>query len=242
LTFNAVHTPMEANDKYTAPFTGIANPKRQKYAAMMAAMDANIGKVLQKLKDEKLEEDTLVFFISDNGGPPANASNNGDLRGYKAQTWEGGIRVPYFISWKGKIPAGKTYDQPAIQLDITATALAAAGIETDAKLDGVNLLPYLTGDKKDAPHDKLYWRFGQQRAIRAGDWKLVQGVGVSEPILINLATDLGEKKDLSAEQPAKRKELEESWQAWNKDLESPRWKPAAAAGNNAKKKKKKAAP
>ncbi len=148
---------------------------------MTLALDEAIGKVLDKLRAEKLEENTLIFFFSDNGGPTMpgttiNGSRNTPLRGSKRTTLEGGIRVPFVASWKGQLPAGKTYDQPVIQLDILPTALAAAGVEVKSewKLDGVNLLPYLEGKNTAAPHDILYWRFGQQMAIRKGDWKLVR--------------------------------------------------------------------
>ena len=138
-------------------FEDINDEKRRTYAAMMSAMDDAIGTVLAKLREKKLEENTLVFFISDNGGPTMpgttiNGSLNDPLRGSKRTTLEGGIRVPFFVKWPGHVPAGKVYDQPVIQLDILPTALAAAGVEVpaDAKLDGVNLLPYLNG-KNDEP-------------------------------------------------------------------------------------------
>ncbi len=144
---------------------------------MMLAMDEAIGTVRKKLAAAGLEKNTLVFFISDNGGPtmPAvtvNGSNNAPLRGSKRTTLEGGIRVPFIVSWPGRLKPG-VYDQPAIQLDITATALAAANVKAE-DLDGVDLLPYLDGQKTEAPHEALYWRFGQQMAIRAGDYKLVR--------------------------------------------------------------------
>ena len=243
LTFNAVHGPLETTEEYAKPYDSISNPKRRTYAGMMAAMDKAIGQVVKKLNDEKIAENTLIFFISDNGGPPVNASDNGVLRGHKAQTWEGGVRVPFFVSWAKQLPAGKTYDQPAIQLDIAPTALAAAGVEapSDAKFDGVNLLPYLKGENAEAPHDKLYWRFGPQRAVRAGDWKLVKGAGVDDWQLFNLAKDISESTDLSAQNPEKRKELELAFQEWDKTLEEPRWKANRAPGAGKKKKKKAAA-
>jgi arylsulfatase A-like enzyme len=188
-----------------------------------------------------LEEHTLVFFLSDNGGPEqANASSNGPLRAGKATTYEGGIRVPFLVHWKGKLPAGKTYDPPVIQLDIVPTALAAAGVKIDpqARLDGVDLLPYLRGDKAAPPHDALYWRFGPQLAIRMGDWKLVKGrdPNVRQPLrrgqadlagamLFNLANDPGEQRNLAAEMPQKVKELEAAWQIWNAQLKAPSWGP-----------------
>jgi arylsulfatase A-like enzyme len=245
LTFNAVHTPMHATDKYLARFKNVADEKRRTYCAMMSAMDDAIGQVLAKLDEAKLTENTLVAFISDNGGPqPANASSNVPLRGNKATTWEGGIRVPYLVQWKGKLPAGKTYDQPVIQLDLHATALAAAGATSEAQLDGVNLLPHLSGEKSSPPHDALYWRFGPQMAIRAGKYKLVKAAGIDQPQLFDLAADIGETKDLSAEKPDVVKSLAERYETWNGTLEEPRWiasqRLAGKKGPNAGKGKNKA--
>lgn len=237
LTFNAVHTPMHATEKYLNRFKDVSDESRRKYCAMMSAMDDAIGAVLKKLDDHKLTENTLVFFVSDNGGPPANSSSNGQLRGNKAQTWEGGIRVPYLVQWKGQLPAGKTFDQPVIQLDFHPTALAAAGVEAkSANFDGVNLLPHLKGEAKAAPHETLYWRFGEQMAIRHGNMKLVKGVGVDQPQLFDLAADMSESKDLSASKPDVVKDLTMRYEAWNRTLEQPRWIPT-----NAAKKKDKAA-
>ena len=226
-TFNAVHMPLQATEKYRARFAGIADERRRTYAAMMSAMDDAIGAVLERLRALGLEERTLIFFISDNGGPPVNASSNGPLRGHKAQTWEGGIRVPFLVQWKGVLPAGKLYDPPVIQLDILPTALAAAGVAArpEWKLDGVNLLPYLKGEKKQAPHEALYWRFGQQMAIRMGDWKLVKAPDTSTPQLFDLGRDLGEKQDLAEKEPAVARRLEAAWKKWNSELEEPRWFP-----------------
>jgi len=245
LTFNAVHTPMHAADKYLARFKDVPDENRRTYCAMMSAMDDAIGAVLAKLDRHKLTENTLVFFVSDNGGPPVNASSNGVLRGNKAQTWEGGIRVPYLVQWKGHIPAGKTYDNPVIQLDFHPTALAAAGVTAkDAKFDGVNLLPYLEGKVSAPPHDTLYWRFGDQMAIRHGNLKLVQGRGANQRMLFDLATDMGEKKDLAAERPEVVKDLTARYNAWNATLAQPSWgQPNRALGtfkNKAGGKKKKA--
>jgi arylsulfatase A-like enzyme len=244
LTFNAVHGPMHATEKYLARFPDIADPKRKTYAAMMAAMDDGIGQVLAKLGEHKLTEDTLIFFVSDNGGPtPVNASNNLPLRATKATTWEGGVRVPYLVQWKGRLPAGKTYDQPVIQLDFAPTALAAAGIEAkEAKFDGVNLLPHLEGKNAGPPHEALYWRFGPQRAIRAGNLKLVQGRddtrnGVTDWELYDLAADIGESKNLAAERPEDMKKLLAQYEAWNKTLEEPRWTASARLAGKAEGKK-----
>lgn len=241
LPFNAVHAPLETLEKYDKQFASIEDPKRRKFAALLAALDASVGTVLTKVRDLKLEEDTLIYFISDNGGPtPSTTSGNGPLKGYKAQTAEGGIRVPFAIQWKGKIPAGKTDDRPVIQLDFLPTSLAAAGITIDPswKLDGVNLLPYLKEGNTAQPHEALYWRFGQQIAVRKGDWKLVKsapgaaggGAASTEGAeLYNLSSDIGEKTNLADKQPEKVKELAGLWNTWNATLVAPKWTPGGGA-------------
>jgi arylsulfatase A-like enzyme len=242
LAFNAVHTPMHATDKYLARFQSIADPQRRTYAAMLSAMDDAIGRTIAAVRDEKLEENTLVFFFSDNGGPTMegttiNGASNGPLRGSKRQTWEGGIRVPFIVRWKGHVPEGKTDSRPVIQLDVLPTVLAAAGIpvKDEWKLDGVNLLPFLTGNRQGVPHEALYWRLGGMMAIRKGDWKLVktqEGPLPTDPSVLsdlstaglyNLATDIGETTNLAASNPAKATELADQWQRWNRELAKPLW-------------------
>ncbi len=242
LPLNAQHAPLQAPQKYLDRFATITDPKRRTFAAMMSAMDDAVGSILAKVRALGQEENTLIFFFSDNGGPTnSTTSKNGPLRGFKATTWEGGVRVPFCAQWKGRLPAGKTYDLPIIQLDILPTALAAAGaeIKSEWKLDGVNLLPFVTGEHKAAPHETLYWRFGQQWAIHHGDWKLVKGNGVTDPILVNLAADIGESKDLSAEHPDKVKELRAVFDKWNAEQAAPA---APREQLQPKKNKKKAAP
>lgn len=249
LAFNAVHTPMEATDERLAKFASIEDRTRRTYAAMLYAMDEAIGRVLETLKSRGLDEKTLVVFFSDNGGPTMpgttiNGSINAPLRGSKRTTLEGGVRVPFVLRWKGRLPAGKIYDHPVIQLDLLPTALAAAGVEVvpEWKLDGVDLLPYLLGEKPGKPHDTLYWRMNQQMAIRQGDWKLVRydpavdsgetsrgdRSSVSPARLYNLAADIGESNDLAATEPARLQQLQAAWDAWNAQLPEPA--PAAKAG------------
>lgn len=232
LAFNAVHTPMQATDKYMARFEGIKDPKRRTYAAMLSALDDAVGQVMTKVHEHKLEENTLVFFISDNGGPVAkgttiNGSSNAPLRGSKRFTLEGGIRVPFVIAWKGRIPEGKVDDRPIISLDIHPTALAAAGvpIEESFHLDGVNLMPYLEGKEFGNPHEVLLWRFGKQFAIRKGEWKLVKHDD-APPQLYNLREDIAESKDLKVSQPSIANDLQATWDNWNKELAAPLWTPA----------------
>ncbi|HEY2253979.1 MAG TPA: sulfatase-like hydrolase/transferase, partial [Planctomycetaceae bacterium] len=250
IPFNAQHAPLQSPQKYLDRFAHIQDEKRRTFAAMMSAMDDAVGRVLEKLNEIGQQENTLVVFFSDNGGPTRQTtSGNGPLRGFKATTWEGGVRIPFCMQWKGKLPAGKTYDNPIIQLDLLPTMVAAAGGEIDPawKLDGVNLLPYLTGENPGKPHETLYWRFSEQWAIRHGDWKLVTGRGgAREPGLFNLEDDLGESKNLAAERPEKVTELRELWDKWNAEQappSAPQEKPANAGGKarkNAGNKKKKA--
>ncbi len=253
LAFNAVHTPMDATEDRLAKFADVEDPQRRKYNAMMLAMDEAIGKVLSRLDANGQRQNTLVFFISDNGGPmmkgvTVNGSNNHPLRGSKRTTLEGGIRVPFVVSWPAKLKPS-VQDAPVIQLDLHATALKAANIEIkpEWKLDGVDLLPYLDGSKQSRPHEALFWRFGQQMAVRAGDWKLVRydtnadtQSGKAEPVsslkLYNLAEDIHEDKDLSASMPEKVTELQKMWDVWNQDNVKPLW----GAGGGAKKAAKKA--
>jgi arylsulfatase A-like enzyme len=224
LAYNAVHVPMQATDKYLARFTGIADTQRRTYAAMLSAMDDGIGRTMAALRGAGLDENTLVVFFNDNGGPTMqgttiNGSRNAPLRGSKRQTWEGGIRVPFVIRWKGHLAEGKTYRRPIIQLDVLPTVLAAAGVSPQPpwKLDGVNM------------------------ALRAGDWKLVKtsdGPLGSDPSVLsdlsgaglyNLAQDIGETKNVAAAHPDKVKALADAWQRWNKELAKPLWAPREAA-------------
>lgn len=257
LAFNAVHTPMDATDARLARFATIPNQTRRTYAAMLTALDEAVGAVIDKLRLSGLEDDTLIVFLSDNGGPTMpgttiNGSRNDPLRGSKRTTLEGGIRVPFVMSWKGKLPAGRVYDKPIIQLDILPTALAAAGVtpKDDDAFDGVNLLPFLTGSTGDAPHATLYWRLGEQAAIRRGDWKLVRydraadspatrsnarsGTSPTPFRLYNLANDIGEAHDVSGDHPEKVKELRAAWEDWSGRLARPLWGPGSAAAKSRK--------
>ena len=225
LPFNAQHAPLEAPQKYLDRFPGITNEKRKIFAAMMAGMDDAIGRVMAKMTAIGQEENTLYFFIGDNGGPTQQTtSNNGGLRGFKMTTYEGGPRVPFFAQWKGKIPAGMTYDFPVQNLDVLPTVVAAAGgtVAPEWKLDGVNLMPHLLGENKSRPHEILYWRCGQQWAVRQGDLKLVNSRGGSgKPELYDLAADFSESKDLASSLPEKAKELQSLWDRWSAEQAEP---------------------
>lgn len=226
LPFNAVHAPMQAIEKYRSRFASITDNRRRTFAAMLSALDDGVGLALAKLRELGLEENTLIFFISDNGGPTTQTTSRNDpLRGYKGQVLEGGIRIPFLIQWKGRVPAGRVYDRPVISLDIHPTAVAAAGgkITEDLKLDGANLLPFLMVEDKRIPHDSLYWRFGDQYAIRAGEWKLIRERNGEPARLYNLREDIGEKNDLAVKRPEKVKELQSAYENWSRQLSDPHW-------------------
>jgi arylsulfatase A-like enzyme len=232
--FNAVHTPHVASEPWLEKFKDL--PKREApYAANAAEMDEAVGTVMAKLRELKLEENTLVFLISDNGGASPQAEVGG-LRGRKWLCWEGGIRVSWLVQWKGRIPEGQVIKEPVIQLDVLPTALAAAGVEVkpEWQLDGVNLLPLLEGKAPTLEPRALYWRFGVQYAIREGDWKLVKASKGMAPMLVNLAADMGEQTDLAATQPEKAKELQAQWDQWNSTMQPPRWEDCRWDGEEAK--------
>jgi arylsulfatase A-like enzyme len=238
LPFTAVHAPHVAPESYVKKFAHIEDKGRRQLCAMISVMDDRIGAVLAKLRALKLEENTLIFFISDNGGPASRAVHNGPLRGGKWTLWEGGIRVPFMVQWKGRITPGRVLDTPVIQLDFLPTALAAAGFGVPPSggseaggpakagtpnLDGVNLLPLLEGKTDKLQRDSLFWRFGVQFAVRQGDWKLTKASRDMQPALFNLAADIGEKNDLAAQQPEKVKQLQALWDSWNAQNIPPRW-------------------
>lgn len=231
--FNAVHSPVVSSPEVKARFAQL--PKReQEYAALISEADDAVGAILTKLRELKLEENTLIFLVSDNGGASPLAEMNG-LRGRKWLLWEGGIRVTWLAQWKGRIPAGRVLETPVIQLDILPTALAAAGgaPQPDWKLDGTNLLPLMEGKAEKLDRDTLYWRFGVQYAVRQGDWKLVKA-GLNQPVqLFNLKDDRNEKNDLAPTNPDKVKGLQALWDAWNANNLPPRWvDPRWNDGNN----------
>ena len=168
--FQCPGAPLQPPQKHLDQFANIKDEKRRSFAAMMSAMDEAVGRVLAKIRDMGQEEDTLIIFLSDNGGPTQQtSSHNGVLRGFKATTLEGGVRVPFCMQCKGRLPAGKVYEHPIIQLDMLPTCVDAGGkIDPAWKLDGVDLLPCLTGVNKERPHETLYWRSARSgRSARA---------------------------------------------------------------------------
>lgn len=243
LSFNAVHAPMETDSaRLMAATKEVQGAKRrQTFAAMLRGLDDAVGRVLAAVNASSAAANTLVFFISDNGGPTRSTSSRNDpLRGVKAQLWEGGIRVPFMMRWsRGGVPAGMTCAQPVISLDITATALRAAGV-VSSEMEGVDLVA-LARDGCAAPaHEGLFWRYGDQWAVRMGDWKLVvaradrtadaeaPSVQGRSPQLYNLRDDIAESKDLSGEMPERVAKMRAAFDAWNAANIPAKWGGAAA--------------
>ena len=235
LAFNAVHTPLQTVEKYSARFQTIDDPTRRTYAAMLSAMDDAIGSVLTKLEQIGKRDQTIIFFSSDNGGPTTrnavNGSRNTPLRGSKCETFEGGIRVPLIIEWNGVIEAETTYHQPVITFDISATAIAVAGADA-TDIEGVDVVPYLKSRNGGTPHEALFWRsrtMSNNYAMRQGEWKFVHSTeGDASPgpkqtpardMLFNLALDIGEQHDLADEQPEKLADLKKRYEAWSDDVD-----------------------
>jgi arylsulfatase A-like enzyme len=221
LAFNAVHAPLQAPEDEIAKFS-TGNKSRDTRLAMGKRMDDAIGSVVAKLKREGVWDNTLLFFISDNGGPLAQMANNAPLRGGKHQDYEGGIRVPFLVCWPGKLRPGES-QAVVSSLDILPTSLAAAGIEppTDKPLDGINLLPVL-GGQVSAPVRNLFWCSGSDDgwwAVRSGDWKVVGNKG--QVGLFDLSKDVGELQDLSKQMPQKLVELTAVHDAWLAEMPNP---------------------
>jgi arylsulfatase B len=229
--YNAVHSPMQATTEYMQRFNGIGDEHRQVFAGMLSAMDDGVGAILKQLREKNLEQDTLVIFLSDNGGPTGElTSSNAPLRGFKGQLWEGGIRIPFMMQWKGRIEPGRTVDHPVISLDILPTALAAAGIERPSALqiDGVDLLPLVTGATDRPPHATLFWRYGNAIALRQGDWKLVrQPAGPTAKKadfeLYDLTRDVAETRNLASAEPARATDMRAELDRLNAQMKAPLW-------------------
>jgi len=226
VSFTTPHTPMHAReDLLPEELPRFETEIRARYSAMMRSLDDNVGRILEALEERGLRENTLVFFANDNGGAmPFNGSLNAPLRGAKGTALEGGNRVPFVMSWPGRIPSGQQFDEPVITLDILPTFLAAAGLglPADRTLDGVDLMPYLTGLTESAPHDTLFWKMQWGAAVRAGDWKLVRTPN-GEHWLFDLDDDVSESNDLAAQHPEKVAALRRSLESWESTHPAPIW-------------------
>lgn len=225
LAYNAPHGPLQATEKYLNRFEHIQNKKRRTYAAMVSAVDDGVGEILKKLETLNIQKNTIIFFLSDNGGPEQNnGSNNGPLREGKSSIYEGGNRVPFAMQWPDEINP-MVYDYPISSMDIlpTIAALTNAPVGVDLPLDGVNILPYLKGEKKGRPHHTLFVRkFDDDLySVREGDMKLISKKKNSIQELYDLSNDLSEETDLASKFPDQVKRLDSIRKNWNKQLIDP---------------------
>jgi uncharacterized sulfatase len=231
-SYRAPHVPLDAPQKYLDRFPGEMPERRRQALAMISCVDDGVGQMVETLRKNGLEEDTLIFVIADNGapykihktdmpggGPGWDGSLNDPMNGEKGMLTEGGVRVPFVVSWKGTIPGGQVVDHPVITLDVAATAVAQAGLPEDPALDGVNLIPYLTGEKQGAPHEALYWRWLGQSTIRKGKWKYLRAD--DREYLFDMENDFIETKNLVEQYPEVAATLHADLGKWCNTLNPP---------------------
>lgn len=224
LAWYAPHVPLESPEPWFSKTPDHLPKERRQALAMIAAMDDGIGRLRTKLKEMGVEKNTLIFFIGDNGAPLKRGAWNGSLNapliGEKGMLTDGGVRVPFVAAWPGKIPPGQVYEQPVINLDVAATAVALAGLPHDQALDGVNLMPHLLGENKTAPHEALFWRWRSQAAVLEHPWKLIH-LGDKESYLFDVSQPGGETKNLLAQHPEIAARLDAKLKAWSQGLHRP---------------------
>ncbi len=218
LSYTAPHGPLQATPKDLAKADG------DPYRALVQNMDDNIGRLVADLKKQKRYDNTIIWFLSDNGGTSAKASNY-PLNGKKGIKLEGGQRVPFVFSWPAQVKTAKVYSELTSAMDIFPTSLALAGGDTKPKkpFDGINIWPHLTGEDAAAPHDILFWKKLEAKAVRQGDWKLILSEGL-DPMLFDLGKNLGETKNLAKSDPETVTRLTDLINAWEKGHIPPLWK------------------
>jgi arylsulfatase A-like enzyme len=216
VAYNAPHGPLQAPQKRIERFCDIEDVKRRTYAAMVSGMDDQIGRILKLIEQRGEREKTLVMFLSDNGGPErANVSDKGVLRGQKGDVFEGGIHVPFLMSYPGTIPAASVYESPVISIDLPQTMLALADTRPILNTAGVDLMPFVEGSSVESPHETLFSRMAKDGkvAIRQGVDKLAIAGEVT--YLFDLSTDLSETSNIAFSNPETVKDLGRQWRAWN---------------------------
>ncbi len=233
LAYNAPHSPLQSTREDYDALSHITDHTTRVYAAMIRSLDRNIGRLLQHLKKQGLDDNTMIIFTSDNGGAHyiGVPDLNKPFRGWKATFYEGGIRVPFFMKWPKGLPTGTQYTQPISHLDIFSTALAAAhAAPPEGKdLDGVNLLPFAKGLNTQAPHEQLFFRTDTYLALRTGDWKLQVMERPKQDVLYNLAVDPGERNNLASQEPKRLADMKKSLLAINAQQGKPLWPSLAEA-------------
>ncbi len=226
LAFNAPHVPFQAPRAYYEMENRHKDENKKVYHAMIHALDDAIGILMEKMKALDLEENTLIFFISDNGGATyTGATDNGPYKGGKLTMFEGGVNVPFIMKWNGRIPEGVKYSHPVSSMDIFMTSAEAAEcpLPGDRIYDGVNLLPYLTGKKQGVPHDVFYWKADHIEAMRRGNWKFLMSTRDKWIELYNIAEDKYEHYDLNDVHPDTLKVLRQEFDLWKNELKPPLW-------------------
>jgi arylsulfatase A-like enzyme len=226
LAYNAPRSPLQAPEAELAAFAKITNEKRRTYAAMIAVMDRGVGQLLDLLDSLNVADNTIVIFTSSAGGDVvATGAYNGHARGGRGEPWEGGIRVPFVIRWPDRLPGGKTYSLPVSVLDIFATVASANNLPADAArpLDGVDLVPYLRGEKSGAPHERIYQRMfdSEMQVLREGDYKLVKTKRDPAPQLFDLSADPLERRNIAESEPDRVQAMQHVYDAWNAQLIAP---------------------
>lgn len=226
LPYNAPHAPLQVPKQYYAQFAHIKDPVKRTYAAMIKSLDDQVGRLLNYVDSLGISENTIIVFLSDNGGAVYNGTtDNAPYRGGKLTNFEGGIRVPFMMKWKGEISPSTVVSQPIISLDIFATIASIIGIDlpSDRAFDGVNLLPYIRGKNKKEPHEKLFWRSDFNKAIRKGDWKLVVNEYDNTNLLYNIRDDKTERNNLFLLRKEKADELLRDLDDWENEMIAPLW-------------------
>jgi len=234
VAYNAPHTPLQAPDRYVEMFKDEPDPIKRVYYAMIKQLDDDIGKLLNELNAQGLLDNTLIIFLSDNGGATYTyTTDNGPLRGGKITDFEGGIRIPMFMSWPGKIQPGSRYDAPVITMDIFTTIAGATGIALppDNDTDGSDLFRYINNDSL-VPHEHLYWQRGASRAVRSGDWKAIWNEEFGDTLLYNLKTDPNEDSDQFSQNKDLARNLVRIHSDWSDRLPAPLWPPVMWFGEN----------
>ena len=225
--YNAPHTPLQAPDHYVEMFMQEPDPVKRVYYAMIRQLDDAVGRLLDELKDQELLEKTLVIFLSDNGGAAYTlTTDNGPLRGGKITDFEGGLKVPFFMSWKGKIFPGEKYEQPVIAMDVFTTIASAAGCPLPGMrtIDGVDLLGFIDTDTL-MPHPHLFWQRGSSKAVRSGDWKLVWNTEFGDTLMYDIHFDPEEKFDLYTRDRRRARALISIHDGWSEQLPAALWPP-----------------
>ncbi len=225
LPYNAPHAPLQAPKKYYRQFANIKDPVKRIYAAMIKDLDDQVGRLLAHIDSLGIADNTLIIFLSDNGGAVYNGTtDNSPYRGGKLTNFEGGIKVPFMMQWKNHIKPGTVYTRPVISLDIFATIAQMIGINlpADRKYDGVNLLPYANGKKEDA-HAELFWRSDFNKAVRKDDWKFIVNEYDNTNQLYNLKADSTEQHNVYDKNPQVVKELLKDLDGWESELIKPLW-------------------